>query len=290
MNALLQLLLLSTAATTSIKTKRSHTSSRPSYYKRSSLTHEEVIRKTSNSDLNKRQEITKSQLLRALNAADDAIGLSSTATGPFALPPLDYDYNGLEPYIPEETLRLHHGAHHQNYVDQLNRALSRYPETYNASLNELLLFPDRLPSDIQTQVSNNAGGHYNHALMWKVIGPQRNSRPTGAFAEAINTQFGSFENFKRAFIAAAESVFGSGYAYLALNPYGRLIIVTTSNQTTPIPLRLIPLLPLDVWEHAYYLKHQNKRKEYINDYMNVINWEQVGRRYDAAMNELSSIL
>jgi len=279
MNELLPLLLLSTATTTGLKTKRSHLSSRPSYNR---TTHE--------SHSNTRQEITKSQLLRALNAADDAINLSSTSTGPFTLQPLDYDYDTLKPYIPEETLRLHYGAHHQNYVNQLNKALSRYPETYNATLNELLLFPDRLPSDIQTQVSNNAGGTYNHALMWKVIGPPTNSKPTGALAQAINTQFGSFENFKRAFSAAAESVFGSGYAYLALNPYGRLLIVTTNNQTTPIPLRVVPLLPLDVWEHAYYLKHHNQRGAYINDYMNLINWDQVGRRYDAAEKEFQALM
>ena len=289
MNELLQLLLLSTAATTGLKAKRSQVTNRSSYNKKASLIPEEVVQKPRESHLNKRQEITRSKLLSALNAADAAIQLPSTSTGPFTLAPLDYDYNALEPYIPEKTLRLHHDAHHQNYVNQLNSALERYPETYNASLNELLLFPDCLPSDIQTQVTNNAGGHYNHALMWKVIGPPKNSQPTGALAEAIDLQFGSFENFKRAFATAAESVFGSGYAYLVLNPYGRLIIVTTNNQTTPIPLRVVPLLPLDVWEHAYYLKHQNNRKDYINDYMHLINWDQVDRRYEAAENAFQTM-
>ena len=234
------------------------------------------------------QEITTPKLLDALYAADEAVNMKPYATGPFTLPQLNYDYDALEPYIDEKTLRIHHLGHHNTYVNNLNTALSRYPDYYGATLNELLLFPDRLPGDIQRQVTNNAGGHYNHELMWQVIGPPRNSRPTGALGAAINAQFGSFDNFKDTMSQAAESVFGSGFAYLALNPYGRLIIITTPNQNTPIPLRLIPLLPLDVWEHAYYLKHQNNRKQYINDYFNVINWDKVGKRYDAAMAALNT--
>lgn len=229
---------------------------------------------------------SKSQLLTALYAADNAINMEPNTTGPFELPPLEYDYNALEPYIDEKTLRLHHQKHHKNYVDNLNAALARHPEFYNYTLDELLLFPDRLPSDIQTQVVNNGGGNYNHSLMWKVIGPADKSRPTGELADAINRQFGSFENLRRNLKSAAESVFGSGYAWLALNPYGRLIIITTSNQGTPIPLRMVPLLPIDVWEHAYYLKHQHKRGDYIDDYFSVINWDRVGDRYEAASRAL----
>ncbi len=229
----------------------------------------------------------RSQLLQALYAADSASNMNPTSTGPFTLPPLEYDFDALEPYIDERTLRIHHQKLHKAYVDNLNAALSRHPEFYGATLDQLLIFPDRLPSDIQTQVTNNAGGHYNHSLMWKVMDPSTKSRPTGEFAKAVSTQFGSFENLKRNLKTAGESVFGSGYAYLALNPYGRLIIVTTSNEATPVPLRTIPLLPIDMWEHAYYLKHQDRRSDYIDDYFNVINWERVGARYEAASQVLT---
>ena len=232
--------------------------------------------------------VTSSEIaqLQSLYAADQASNMPLT-TGPFSLPPLEYDYNALEPYIDEKTMRLHHDKHHATYVRNLNAALSRYPEFYNYTLEELLLFSDRIPSDIQTQVINNAGGHYNHSLTWKVIGPPQNTAPTGQFKEAIDRQFGSFDNLKANLKASALSVFGSGYAWLMLNPYGRLQIVTTSNQGTPIPLRGIPLLPIDVWEHAYYLKHQNERGNYIDNYFNVINWDRVGERYDAALASLN---
>lgn len=232
--------------------------------------------------------LIRPKLLNALYAADDAVNMNPTSTGPFALQPLDYDYDALEPYIDEKTLRIHQQKLHKAYIDNLNSALARHPEFYGATLDQLLLFRDQLPSDIQTQVTNNAGGNYNHALMWKVIGPPNKSRPTGALADAIMTQFGSFENLRQNLKAASESVFGSGYAWLVLNPYGRLLILTISNQGTPIPLRTIPLLPIDVWEHAYYLKHQNNRGNYIDDYFNVINWDHVGKRYEAALKALTA--
>ena len=225
-------------------------------------------------------------MLNTLYQADEATDIPAS-TGPFELPPLEYNYNALEPYIDEATMRVHHDGHHRTYVNNLNAALSRYPEFYAYTLEELLLFSDRLPSDIQTQVINNAGGHYNHSLTWKLIGPPTNSEPTGQLKTAIETQFGTFDNFKAALTLAALSVFGSGYAWLILNPYGRLQIVTTGYQTTPIPLRGVPLLPIDVWEHAYYLKHQNKRGNYISDFFNVINWDRLGERYDAALASLN---
>lgn len=224
-------------------------------------------------------------MLNSLYQADSATDIPAS-TGPFELPPLEYNYNALEPYIDEATMRVHHDGHHRTYVNNLNNALSRYPEFYDYTLEELLLFSDRLPSDIQTQVINNAGGHYNHSLTWKLIGPPTNSMPTGQLKAAIENQFSTFDNFKAALTLAALSVFGSGYAWLILNPYGRLQIVTTGNQTTPIPLRGIPILPIDVWEHAYYLKHQNKRGNYIDNYFKVINWDRVGDRYDAALASL----
>ena len=293
-NQIINLLLFSTAAYSGIKKASSSTSSGP----------KTVVQKNPpyRRDLNSQNTplgtdpatpavpvITQPILLAALYAADDAINMNAQSTGPFELPPLEYNYNALEPYIDEKTLRVHHNKLHKVYVDNLNAALARHPEFYGATLDQLLLFPDRLPSDIQTQVTNNAGGHYNHSLMWKIIGPGNKNRPTGDFAEVINSQFGSFDNLKRALTAAADSVFGSGYAWLVLNPYGRLIIVTSGNQNTPIPLRTIPLLPIDVWEHAYFLKHQDERAAYIEDYFNLINWDRVAARYYAALAELPTI-
>lgn len=286
MNGFLQLLLLSTAATYQLSKYQTSGAAHSTPTQNQTLLREERHSLSCKADTHKmlRQEISRNQLLTALRAADQAIGMSPDATGPFSLPALDYDYMALEPYIDAETLRIHHNGHHRTYVNDLNAALSDYPDAYALTLNELLLFPDRLPSNIQAQVTQNAGGHYNHSLMWKTIGPQKNRLPQGTLATAIDTQFGSFENFKQAFATAAESVFGSGYAYLILNPAGRLLIVTSNNQTTPIPLRSIPLLPLDVWEHAYYLKYQNKRTNYIDAYMNLIHWENVGKRFEAAQN------
>lgn len=228
-------------------------------------------------------DISRTALLAALAAADAATNITPHTVGPFELPPLEYDYDALDPYIDEPTLRVHHDVLHQRYITRLNNILRSDPEAFSFTLNELLLFPDRLPSNIQNQVSNNAGGHYNHSLMWKILTPNMNQQPSGALGDAINAQFGSYEQFKAAFSAAAASVFGSGYAYLVLNPYGRLLIVTTSNQTTPIPLRTVPLIPLDMWEHAYFLQYEAMRDEYIKNYFNLINWARVGDRYEAAL-------
>lgn len=223
-------------------------------------------------------------LLPALYAADYAVGLNPESTGPYSLSPLEYDYNALEPYISEATMRMHHGTHHAKYVDNLNDALSLYPELYGYTLSEMLLFSDRLPSDIQAQVLHNAGGTYNHDLTCKLIGPANNTYPTGAFAESINRQFGSFENLVNILTVAGESVVGTGYAWLALNPYGRMIVVTSEEQLTPIALRSVPLLPIDVWEHAHYLDTGANRQEYLDNYFNTVNWERVEARYDAARN------
>ena len=227
-------------------------------------------------------------LLAALYAADAAVNMNPDTTGPFTLPPLEYDYNALEPYISEATLRTHHEALHQRYVDNLNIALARYPEFYQYTLEELLLFPDRLPSDIQAQILNNAGGHYNHSLTWKLIGPNNRNQPTGNFAQAVNSQFFSFENMKTILKEAAESVVGTGYAWLALNPYGRMIVVTSEEQLTPIALRSIPLLPIDVWEHAYFLDYLESRSDFLDHLFCLIDWERVGERYNAALEALGS--
>lgn len=218
--------------------------------------------------------------LAALYAADEAVNLNPESSGPFQLHPLEYDYDALEPYIGEETLRIHHNSLHHNYVDNLNNAL--YPEFYSYTLLELLLFHDRFPSDIQSQIIHNAGGHYNHALTWKLIGPGRSNQPSGDFAKAVDKQFGSFENLKLILTEAAMSVKGTGYAWLALNPYGRMIVVTTEEQLTPIPLRTVPLLPIDVWEHAHYLDYGENRNQYIGNYLELVDWDRVGARFTAA--------
>lgn len=228
-------------------------------------------------------------LLAALYAADDAIGMNPEATGPFSLPPLEYDFNALVPYTSEETLRIHYNQIHRRYVDNLNEALARCPEFYNYTLDELLLFPDRLPSNIQTQVVNNAGGDYNHSLLWKLIGPPNNTRSTEDFMRAIDNQFGSFENLKSILKEAALSVFGTGYAWLVLNPYGRMIIVTTRQQLTPIPLRTVPLFLIDVYEHAYFLDYEEDRGAYVEQLYNLVNWDRVASRYNAAMEIFNNV-
>lgn len=203
----------------------------------------------------------------------------------FVLPPLPFAYDALEPYIDEETMRIHHDRHHQTYINNLNNAIARYPELYAYTLGEMLTYADMLPSDVQGAIINNGGGHYNHSFFWNTLSPEGNMQPTGAIGTAINREFGSYSNFKRAMTAAALSVFGSGYAWLVLTPGGRLEIITTRNQDTPLPLNLIPLLTVDVWEHAYYLKHQNNRERYVENWFNVINWPYVNSIYEAAMQQ-----
>lgn len=201
----------------------------------------------------------------------------------FVLPPLPFAYDALEPYIDAETMREHHDRHHQTYINNLNNAIARYPELYAYTLGEMLTYADMLPSDVQGAIINNGGGHYNHSFLWNTLSPEGNMQPTGAIGTAINRQFGSYSNFRRAMTAAALSVFGSGYAWLVLTPGGRLEIITTRNQDTPLPLNLIPLLAIDVWEHAYYLKHQSSRDRYVENWFNVINWPYVNSIYEAAM-------
>lgn len=216
------------------------------------------------------------------NAEVDAL-LPNDLKARFVLPPLPFAYDALEPYIDAETMRIHHDRHHQTYVNNLNDAISRYPELYAYTLGQMLTYADMLPSDVKSAILNNGGGHYNHSFIWNTLSPEGNMLPSGTISTAINREFGSYSNFKRAFTAAALSVFGSGYAWLVLTPGGRLEIITTRNQYTPLPLNLIPLLAIDVWEHAYYLKHQNNRDRYIENWFNVINWPYVNSIYEAAL-------
>ena len=198
----------------------------------------------------------------------------------YTLPPLPYAYNALEPFIDERTMMIHHDKHHQTYVNNLNTALNQYPELYDLTLEQLLANSNNLPEDIRTAVVNNGGGHYNHTFFWNVMSPDKGGTPTGNLASAIDREFGSFEDFKKAFTAEALKVFGSGWTWLLKAPSGKLQIVSTSNQGTPIPLGLDPIIVIDLWEHAYYLKHQNVRADYINDWFNTINWDLAESLYD----------
>ncbi|MEG0642088.1 MAG: superoxide dismutase [Clostridium sp.] len=205
----------------------------------------------------------------------------STLAAPtkFTLPPLPYAYDALEPYIDKETMIIHHDKHHQAYVDNLNKALDKYPYLYSRSLEDLLSNVNSLPSDIKTQVINNGGGNYNHTLFWNIMTDSSSKKPSGTLLNAINRDFGSFESFKTKFNEVALSRFGSGWAYLVSDSAGKLSIISTANQDTPIPLNLKPIILLDVWEHAYYLKYQNRRIEYINNWWNVVNWDMAQTNY-----------
>ncbi len=201
------------------------------------------------------------------------------------LPELKYNYNALEPYIDELTMTIHHSKHHQAYVNNLNAALEKYPEYAAKDVVELLTNLDSLPEDIRLAVINNGGGHYNHSLFWNMLAPNTGGSPTGKVAEAINNKFGSFDKFKEVFEKAAATRFGSGWAWLVVTSDKGLDVVSTPNQNNPISEGLTPILGLDVWEHAYYLKYQNKRPEYISNFWNVVNWSEVERLYQEAVNK-----
>jgi Fe-Mn family superoxide dismutase len=199
---------------------------------------------------------------------------------PYEVPPLPYDYGALEPHIDEQTMRLHHDKHHQTYVDKANAALDG-TEWADRPIEEVLQSLDRLPEDKRTVVRNNGGGHYNHTLFWEIIGPGAGGEPTGEIADAIEQAFGTFDAFKEEFSTAATNQFGSGWAWL-VGDGSSVTITTTPNQDSPIIQGQTPILGLDVWEHAYYLKYQNRRPEYIQAWWNVVNWQKVAERLATA--------
>ncbi|HEY8394469.1 MAG TPA: superoxide dismutase [Thermaerobacter sp.] len=201
---------------------------------------------------------------------------------PYELPPLPYDYNALEPHIDEQTMRIHHDRHHATYVNNLNAALEKYPEWQNKPIEDLLRQIEQVPADIRTAVRNNGGGHANHTLFWQIMGPNGGGQPSGALADAINQKFGSFEQFKEQFTKAAVTHFGSGWAWLVVDENGDLQVYSLPNQDSPYMKNHTPILGIDVWEHAYYLKYQNKRPDYVAAWWNVVNWAEVGKRYEAA--------
>jgi Fe-Mn family superoxide dismutase len=202
---------------------------------------------------------------------------------PYTLPPLPYAYGALEPHIDAETMKIHHTKHHQGYVDKTNKALEKYPELQKKPLEELLKDVSRLPEPIRNELRNQGGGHVNHTFFWQSMSPDGGGEPEGALADAIKEKFGSFQEFQKQIDEAAMKRFGSGWAWLVLNGEDELEIVSTANQDSPISQGYTPLLGLDVWEHAYYLKYQNRRVEYVAAWWNVINWSFVEEMYDNAI-------
>ncbi|MDT2573742.1 superoxide dismutase [Enterococcus raffinosus] len=199
----------------------------------------------------------------------------------YTLPDLPYGYDALEPYIDVETMHLHHDKHHNTYVTNLNAAIEKYPELGEQSIEELVTNLNEVPEDIRTAVRNNGGGHANHSFFWKIMAPNAGGEPTGAIKEAIDQAFGSFEKMKEEFKTAATGRFGSGWAWLVLNN-GKLEITSTANQDSPLTDGKTPIIGLDVWEHAYYLKYKNVRPDYIAAFWDVINWDQANENLAAA--------
>ena len=197
----------------------------------------------------------------------------------FELPKLPYAEDALEPYIDAQTMNIHHTKHHQAYVTNLNAAIEKHPELAGKSLEDLLSDLNAIPEDIRTAVRNHGGGTYNHNLFWEIMGPKMGGSPTAALNKVLESSFGSFDAFKEEFTKAATTRFGSGWAWLVTKGDG-LAVVSTANQDTPLSEGMTPVLGLDVWEHAYYLKYQNRRPEYISNWWNVVNWNEVSRRYD----------
>ncbi|MCL5875881.1 MAG: superoxide dismutase [Candidatus Dependentiae bacterium] len=201
----------------------------------------------------------------------------------YTLPVLPYDYGALEPYIDARTMEIHHTKHHQAYVDNLNKALEGYPQLQTVELVELLAGINNVPEDIKTAVRNHGGGHANHTFFWKIMKKNGGGEPSGKIAEVIKKNYGSFAKFQDDFNATAKKVFGSGWAWLCINDQRKVSIISTPNQDSPIMQGLVPLLGLDVWEHAYYLSYQNRRPDYITAWWQVINWEQVEENLQQAL-------
>lgn len=196
----------------------------------------------------------------------------------FELPKLPYAVDALEPHIDAQTMTLHHDKHHQAYVNGLNAALEKHPELADKSLEDLLMDLNAVPEDIRTAVRNHGGGTWNHTMFWEIMGPNAGGNPGGELGQAIESTFGSFEAFKSEFEKAATTRFGSGWAWLVRNGNG-LSVVSTANQDNPMSDGMSPVMGIDVWEHAYYLKYQNRRPEYVSSWWNVVNWDAVAARY-----------
>ncbi len=204
--------------------------------------------------------------------------------GAFLLPPLPYPYEALEPHIDAQTMTIHHDKHHQAYVDNLNKAVAGHADLEGKTVDELLRGLDKIPVDIRTAVRNNGGGHANHSLFWKCLSREGGGQPEGPLGDAINNMFASFDTMKQQLVTSAKGVFGSGWVWLCLASDRKLLIITTPNQDSPVTAGHVPLLGIDVWEHAYYLKYQNRRPEYLDAIFNVIDWQFIGARYVEEMD------
>lgn len=198
----------------------------------------------------------------------------------YTLPNLPYDYDALEPFIDEETMKIHHDKHHATYVEKLNEAISKVPDFTEQPTEEVLKKLDQIPEYLRTAIRNHGGGHANHSFFWKILAPAGSTKLDGELAKTIDDGFGSFDGFKEKFTTAALNQFGSGWAWLVLDSNKKLSIITTSNQDSPLSQNLKPILNLDIWEHAYYLKYQNRRAEYIENWWHVVNWDQVQELYN----------
>jgi Fe-Mn family superoxide dismutase len=196
------------------------------------------------------------------------------------LPPLPYDYSALEPVIDTQTMKLHHDMHHGTYVKNLNAALEKYSNLQSKQPAELLRDLNAIPEDIRTTVRNNAGGHLNHSMYWKIMKPQGGGEPTGAIAGVIQKTFGTFKDFQAKFNDAGAKQFGSGWAWLVGKPNGEFQVMSTPNQDNPVSQGLFPIMGNDVWEHAYYLKYNNRRPEYLAAWWNVVNWDEINKRLE----------
>ena len=226
--------------------------------------------------------VASAVLLSAASAKASGVAESGQAapaaapapTGPYTLPPLPYAYDALEPYFDAETMHLHHDKHHQSYVDKLNAAVAGHPDLASRTVFDLVANLDAMPMELLSAIQNQGGGHANHSFWWTTLG-KGGSGPTGELAKAIDGKFGSFSSFQEKLSAAAAGVFGSGWAWLVVLPGGTLQIETTPNQNSPLTVGHKPVLGIDVWEHAYYLKYKNKRPDYVKAYFSVVNWDAV---------------
>lgn len=200
----------------------------------------------------------------------------------FELPPLPYDYSALEPHIDAQTMQLHHDKHHQAYVNNLNTALQGLSQFNNVSVEDLMRRINEVPENVRTAVRNNGGGHVNHSMFWEIMKPNGGGEPTGALADAINSTFGSFDQFKTTFNDNGAKRFGSGWTWLVADQSGKLQAISTANQDSPFMDGMFPVMGNDVWEHAYYLKYQNRRPDYLSAWWNVVNWDEVAKRFQRA--------
>ena len=198
----------------------------------------------------------------------------------FEVPPLPYDYNALEPYIDTQTMQLHHDKHHAAYVNNLNNALQNQSQLASWTVEDLVRRINEVPESIRTAVRNNAGGHVNHSMFWQIMKPNGGGEPTGELGSAIQQAFGSFDQFKAAFNDAGVKRFGSGWTWLVLDRSGKLQVISTANQDSPMMDGMFPVMCNDVWEHAYYLKYQNRRPDYLAAWWNVVNWDEIAHRYE----------